>query len=96
MSSEYWIEGRIGESCERRVITYIGISKHLETEPGRQIFFQIPGKRRGGVKVKKISEACCQGFSTGTAVSSPPSSIGGSANNIKLNKWDFNSFKLNS
>ena len=31
-----------------------------------------------------FSEACRQGFSLGTPVSSPPSSVNGSANKIKL------------
>ena len=31
-----------------------------------------------------FSGACCQGFSLGIQVSSPPSSVNGSANKIKL------------
>ena len=36
-----------------------------------------------------FSEAHCQGFSLGTPVSSPPSSVNGSANRIKLKDMQF-------
>ena len=35
------------------------------------------------VAVYSLSEARCQGFSSGTPVSSPPSSVNGSGNKIK-------------